>query len=91
MEDFPKKLMVLVLLLAFFGALFLEAPLIYKKVQNGGIPVLNFLIPPAGEQKHKTSDIRIYNGGNQSFVSDIKDYNSKSSRICVPALDGGSC
>ncbi|MCR4275730.1 MAG: hypothetical protein NUV83_03225 [Candidatus Wolfebacteria bacterium] len=87
MDDFPKKIAVLVLLVAFFGALFLETPLIYKKVQNGGVPALNFLNPPAGGQKQKSSNSKIYSRENQSFVSTDKKDGSYSSPIHVPALD----
>jgi len=91
MEDFAKKLIVLVFLIAFFGALFLELPLIYKKIQNGEVPALDFLNPPAGGQKQKASNGKIYNGERQNFVSGSKNDRSQSSRICVPSLDGGSC
>lgn len=86
MEDFPKKLMVLVLLLAFFGALFLEAPLIYKKVQDGGIPSLNFLnLSNIG--KTQNNSYKAYNSGNQSFKPSKRKDGSYSSPIYVPTLD----
>ena len=87
MDDFAKKLIVLVFLGAFFGALFLEAPLIYKKVQNGGFPALDFLNPPAGGQNLKTSNSKIYSGKSQNSASNSKKDNSYSSPIHVPALD----
>jgi len=87
MEDFAKKLIVLVLLVAFFSALFLEFPLIYKKIQNNEIPALDFLNPAAGGQKQKTSNSRIYNGGSQNSVPTGKKDNSYSSPIHVPVLD----
>ena len=91
MEDFAKKLMVLVFLIAFFGVLFLEAPLVYEKIKNNEIPALDFLNPPDGGQTQKASKSKIYNGERQNFVSGSKNDRSQSSRICVPSLDGGSC
>ncbi|GEM_PF-4227153 len=83
MEDFPKKLIVLVLLVAFFGALFLEFPVIYKRIQNREIPALDFL----RLQEQKTSSSKTYNGGGQKFVPNGKKDGSYSSPIHVPALD----
>ena len=87
MDDFAKKLIVLVLLAAFFGALFLEAPLVYEKIKNNEIPALDFLNPSAGGQKQKTSNSKVYNGESQNFVSTDKKDDSYSSPIHVPALD----
>jgi len=88
MDDFAKKLIVLVLLIAFFGALFLEFPLIYKKIKNGEIPIFNSLIlptKPASRQKQKISNSEIYSRNNS------KNDHSQSSPICIPAIDGENC
>lgn len=91
MEDFAKKLIVLVFLGAFFGALFLEFPLIYEKIKNIEIPALDFLRVPVKRNSSGTKNYNGYNSSDQKYNGlGAKDH-SNSSRICVPALDGGDC